>query len=152
MAKKPEIVNRKAAHEYHFTAQLEAGIMLTGSEIKSIRSGHAGLSDAYCNFDKGELFIRNLFIKEYDPATWLNHESRRPRKLLLHRPELRKWERRVKEKGFSIVPYRIYFSERNMVKVEIVLGQGKKSFDKRESIKEKDNKRDLDRIKKIKLS
>jgi SsrA-binding protein len=149
MAKSIEIVNRKAEHEYHFLGKYEAGIMLQGSEIKSIRSGHASLVDAYCIFDNGELYVKNLYIKEYDNATHVNHEPRRNRKLLLHRYELRKLERRVKEKGLTIVPYRIYLSERNMVKLEVVLAQGKKSYDKRESIKEKDTRRDLERMEKF---
>jgi SsrA-binding protein len=151
MATTKEIINRKATFEYHFHSKLEAGIMLQGSEIKSIRSGHVNLSDAYCVFKGSELFIRSLYIKEYDFAGHANHESRRERKLLLRKQELKKLLRRVKEKGFTIVPYRVYFSERNLVKVEIALAQGKKAYDKRESIKEKDNKRDLDRIKKISL-
>lgn len=151
MANTKEIVNRRATHEYHFLATYEAGIMLTGSEIKSIRSGHAGLSDAYCIFNDGELFVKSMYIKEYDNATYNNHESRRDRKLLLHKSELRKLERRVKEKGLTLVPYRIYFSERNMVKLEIALAQGKKSFDKRETIKAKDTKRDLERMTKVRL-
>ncbi len=151
MTNTKEIINRKAKYEYHFHSKYEAGIVLQGSEIKSIRSGHVNLSDAYCLFVEGELFIKSLYIKEYDNAGHFNHESRRDRKLLLRKQELKKLLRRVKEKGFTIVPYRVYFSERNLVKVEIALGQGKKSYDKRESIKEKDNKRDLDRIKKIRL-
>lgn len=144
-----EIVNRKAEYEYHFVAKYEAGIVLQGSEIKSIRSGHVNLSDAYCIFQNGELYVKSMYIKEYDNATYSNHESRRDRKLLLHKSELKKLERRVKEKGLTIIPYRVYFSERNMVKVEVVLGQGKKSFDKRETIKAKDTKRDLERMSKV---
>lgn len=151
MAKKIEIVNRKAEYEYNFLSKHEAGIMLVGSEVKSIRKGQAGLKDAYCLFDKGELYIRSMYIREYDNATFINHESRRTRKLLLRKPELKKLERRVKEKGLTIVPYRIYFSERNIVKVEVALAQGKKSYDKRESIKEKDTKRDLERMRKVKF-
>lgn len=148
MAKPKEIVNRKAAHEYHFNAKFEAGIVLQGSEIKSIRAGQVNLKDAYCLFQDGELFIKSMYIREYDNATHSNHESRRDRKLLLKRQELKKLEKRVKEKGFSIVPYRVYFTDRNFVKVEIALAQGKKAFDKRESIKAKDNQRDLDRMRK----
>ncbi len=125
--------------------------MLQGSEIKSIRNGHVNLSDAYCLFKDNELYIKSMYIKEYDNAGYANHESRRDRKLLLKKQELKKLHRRVKEKGFSIIPYRVYFSERNLVKIEIALAQGKKSYDKRESIKEKDNKRSLDRLKKIRI-
>ena len=151
MANTKEIINRKAKFEYHFHSTYEAGIMLQGSEVKSVRSGHVSLSDAYCLFSGNELFIKSLYIREYDNAGYANHESRRDRKLLLKKQELKKLLRRVKEKGFSIIPYRVYFSDRNFVKVEIALAQGKKSYDKRESIKEKDNKRNLDRLKKIKL-
>ena len=149
--KKVEIVNRKASYDYHFLADFEAGIMLTGTEIKSIRMGEANLKDAYCVFRKGELFVRSLYIAEYKYGTYNNHETRRMRKLLLHRRELKKLERKVKEKGFSIVPYRLYISERGLVKLEIKLAQGKKSYDKRDSIKERESKRDLDRMKKIRL-
>ena len=151
MGNTKEVINRKARFEYQFHSKYEAGIMLQGSEIKSIRSGHVNLSDAYCLFINNELFLKSLYIKEYDNAGYANHESRRDRKLLLRKQELKKLQRRVKEKGFSIVPYKVYFSERNFVKIEIALAQGKKSYDKRENIKEKDNKRDLDRLKKIKL-
>ena len=146
-----EIVNRRASHEYHFLTNFEAGIVLGGPELKSIRNGQAGLTDAYCIFINGELWIKSMYIKEYENATYANRHSRRDRKLLLHKSELRKLEKRVKEKGLSIVPYKVYFSDRNLVKVEIALAQGKKSFDKRESIKEKDTKRDIDRIMKSKL-
>ncbi len=144
-----QFVNRKAKYQYTFLAHFEAGIMLTGTEIKSIRGGHVNLKDAFCNFIKGELFIRNLYIKEYKFGTYFNHESRRPRKLLLKRSELRKLERKVKERGFSIIPYQLYINDKGIAKVEIVLTQGKKSFDKRQSIKEKDQKRDLARMKKL---
>lgn len=145
------IVNRRATFEYHFLDTFEAGIALTGTEVKSLRGGNANINDAFCFFEHNELYIKNMYIKEYAYATYFNHESRRTRKLLLRRTELRKLERRVREKGLTIVPYRLYFSDRGFVKLEIALAQGKKSFDKRESIKEKDHKRDLDRMKKIKL-
>lgn len=151
MANTKEIVNRRASHEYQFLARYEAGIVLSGPEIKSIRAGQAGLTDAYCLFIHNELWVKSLYIKEYDKASYHPHESRRDRKLLLHKSELRKLEKRVKEKGLTIVPYRIYFSDRNMVKLEIALGQGKKAFDKRESIKEKDTKREVERLNKIRL-
>lgn len=146
-----EIVNRKAAHDYHFHSTLEAGIVLTGTEIKSVRKGNVNLRDAYCIFKKGELFVNSMFIGEYKFGNVHNHEPRRQRKLLLKKAELRKWEKRVKEKGYTIVPYKLYISERGIAKVEIALSQGKKSYDKRDSIKERENKRDLDRLNKIKL-
>ena len=149
--KKPaklEIVNKRAEYEYFFTATFEAGIILQGTEIKSIRLGHVNLRDAYCIFKKGELYIRSMYIKEYEFGTYANHEPRRIRKLLLRRSELKKLERRVKERGFTIVPYKLYLSERGLAKVEIALSQGKKSHDKRQTIKERDAKRDLARMKK----
>ncbi|MEL6720559.1 MAG: SsrA-binding protein SmpB [Bacteroidota bacterium] len=146
MAKKPiEIVNRKAAHLYFFNEQIEAGIQLLGTEIKSIRAGHVNLNDAYCYFKKGELFVQSMYIKEYDHGNIFNHEPRRLRKLLLRKRELKKLEKKVKEKGVTIIPYRLYFSERGFVKMEIAIATGKKSADKRNSIKEKDIKRDMDR-------
>ncbi len=145
-----EIVNRRATFEYHFIDTYEAGIMLQGTEIKSIRRGNANLSDAYCVFVKGELFIRSMFIAEYDFGNVFNHDPRRMRKLLLRGGELRKLEKKVKERGFTIVPYRLYLSERGFAKVEIALAQGKKSYDKRDSIKEKDQKRELERLRRVK--
>lgn len=147
--KKLEIVNRKAKYEYHFLQEYEAGIVLTGTEIKSIRAGEVNMSDAYCTFENGELFIRSLYIKEYKFGTHANHEARRTRKLLLRKTELRKLEKKIKEKGFTIIPYRLYLSERGMAKLEVNLAQGKKSYDKRNAIKERENKRDLDRMKKM---
>ena len=143
------IVNRKASFEYNFLDEYEAGILLTGTEIKSIRAGNANLKEAYCSFTKGELFVRNLFIAEYKYGTHHNHETKRIRKLLLKKKELKKLHRKVQEKGLTIVPYKMFISERGFAKLIIKLAQGKKSYDKRESIKERDNKRDLERIKKI---
>ncbi len=146
-----EIVNRRAQYEYHFLDVYEAGIVLQGTEIKAIRKGNANLSDAYCVFQHGDLYVRSMFIAEYEFGTYSNHDPRRMRKLLLRRPELRKLERRVKERGLTIVPYRLYLSDRGLAKLEIALAQGKKTHDKRESIKEKDHKRDLERVKKIRV-
>lgn len=150
MAKKKsiEVVNKRAEYEYHFISNYEAGILLKGTEIKSIRLNQVNLRDAYCLFKKGELFVKSLFIREYEYGNQFNHEARRDRKLLLKKTELRKLEKKVKEKGFTIVPYRLYLNERGIAKLEIALAQGKKSYDKRNSIKQKDQKRDLDRIKK----
>lgn len=149
--KKIEIVNRRAAHEFFLTETYEAGIMLRGTEIKSIRAGRANLTDAFCSFDHGELYVRSLFISEYENGTYANHEPRRTRKLLLRSKELKKLERKVKERGFTIIPYRMYLSERGFIKLEIALAQGKKSYDKRDTIKDKENKRELDRMKKTRL-
>jgi SsrA-binding protein len=148
---KVEIVNRKAAYEYHFVQELEAGIMLTGSEIKSIRAGNANLNDAYCVMEGGALWVRSLFIAEYEFGSDHNHETRRLRKLLLKKPELRKLERRIKEKGFTIVPIKLFINERGYAKLQIALATGKKAYDKRETIKARDDKRELDRLKKIRI-
>lgn len=147
----PELFNRKSRFEYHFVVTYEAGLLLQGTEIKSIRQGNANLNDAYCTFEQGELYIRNMYIAEYENGTYANHEPRRMRKLLLKRVELKKLERRVSEKGMTIVPYRLYFTDRGFVKLEIALAQGKKAYDKRATIKERDNKREMDQLKKIKL-
>ncbi len=141
--------NKKAKFEYHFLAEFEAGIVLTGTEIKSIRAGKTNLSDAYCYFQDGELYVRSIYIGEYDFGTYNNHEPRRTRKLLLKRNELKKLERKAKEKGFSIIPYQIYITDRGIAKILIALGQGKKSYDKRNTIKERDDKRQIDRMKKL---
>lgn len=146
---KIEITNRKASFEYYFVQEYDAGIMLTGSEIKSIRGGNANLSDAYCIFEKGELWVRNMYIAEYEFGTDSNHLTRRNRKLLLRKPELRKLAKGVQEKGSTIVPYKIHLSERGFAKLTIELAKGKKTFDKRETIKARDDKRDLDRLNKI---
>ncbi|MBK8191768.1 MAG: SsrA-binding protein SmpB [Lewinellaceae bacterium] len=143
---KIEIVNRKAAYEYYFVQEFDAGIMLTGSEIKSIRNGNANLNDAYCVFENGELWVRNLYIAEYEYGTDSNHLPRRTRKLLLRRPELRKLERGIREKGSTIIPFKIFISDRGLAKLTIELARGKKMFDKRETIKEREDKRTLDRL------
>ncbi|MCB0662257.1 MAG: SsrA-binding protein SmpB [Saprospiraceae bacterium] len=146
-----EVVNRKAEHQYFFDLTIEAGLKLVGTEIKSIRAGRVNLNDAYCYFKKEELYVRSMYIGEYDFGNQFNHEPRRPRKLLLKRQELKKLEKKVKERGFTIVPYRLYITDRGFAKLEIALARGKKSFDKRETIKQKDQKRELDRMKKIRF-
>lgn len=143
-----EILNRKAVYEYQFLQEFTAGIALTGTEVKSIREGNANLTDAYCVFEHGELWVRNMSISEYKYGTDANHLPRRNRKLLLRRPELRKLERGIKEKGSTIVPFKLFFSERGFAKITICLARGKKSFDKRETIKDRENKRELDRVNK----
>ncbi len=139
------VQNRKARHEYEFLDIYEAGMVLQGTEIKSIREGKVNLRDAYCFFRKGELYVKSLFIAEYAHGNRANHEPRRTRKLLLHRSELRKLEKKVKEKGFTIVPSKLYINDRGLAKLQIALAQGKKVHDKRQSIKEKDIKRDMQR-------
>lgn len=149
MERTKEIIKRKAKFEYHLLQSFEAGMMLKGTEVKSLRKGDANLSDAYCHFVNGELILKSLFIAEYAHGNINNHEPRRDRKLLLKKSELKKIERKTTEKGMSIVPYRIFFSNRGLAKIELYLAQGKKSFDKRTSIKEKDIKRDMERAKKL---
>lgn len=143
-----EIKNRKAKFEYNFLQGFEAGVMLVGTEVKSLRKGDANLTDAYCHFVGNELYIKSLFIGEYDHGNIHNHETRRDRKLLLRKSELQKLQKKTTEKGLTIVPYKIFFSDRGFAKIEIFLAQGKKSYDKRQTIKNRDADRDLDRIKK----
>lgn len=151
LKKNIEIKNKKANFEYHILQSFEAGIVLKGTEVKSVREGKANINEAYCMFDKnGELWIKNMHISEYKLGSYYNHEPKRDRKLLLKKSELKKLHRKVMEKGLTIVPLRLYISERGLVKVEIALAQGKKAFDKRHSIKEKDMKREGSRYQKWK--
>ena len=126
MSKTIEILNRKASHLYFLVQSYEAGIQLTGTEVKSVRSGKANLSDSYCNFDNGQLYAHHIHISEYEQGSIQNHDPKRPRKLLLNRSELKKLERKISEKGMTIVPIKMYFSERGMIKLEISLATGKK--------------------------
>jgi SsrA-binding protein len=142
-----EIKNKKASFEYFLLQKYEAGIILKGTEIKAIRLGAANLTDAFCYIRSGEVFVKNLFISEYSQGSYYNHEARRERKLLLNKGEIKKIERKLSEKGFTLVPLRLYVTERGFAKLEISLAQGKKMYDKRASIKEKDTQRDLDRYK-----
>lgn len=143
-----EIVNKKAKFEYSFSYTLHAGIVLQGTEIKSIRAAKVNMSDAYCLIKNGELFVHNLHISEYKYGTYNNHEPKRIRKLLITKTELKKMHAKVKEQGFSIIPYKLFISERGFAKLEIALAKGKKTYDKRESLKAKDSKRSMDRIRK----
>lgn len=140
-----EISNRKAYYEYFFEDTYIAGIVLSGTEIKSLRSGKASFNDSYCVFHKGELFVKSLHISEYSFGTYTNHEPMQERKLLLTKRELRKWEAKSKEKGYSIIPLKIFISEKGLAKMEIGLGKGKKVYDKRETIKQRENDRDIKR-------
>src|SRR5437868_12735148 len=140
-----ENVNRRATHDYFFEASYVAGMVLTGTEIKSLRAGKASFNDSYCIFHQGELFIKSLHIAEYAYGTLYNHEPTQERKLLLTKRELRRLEAKIKEKGYSIIPLRIFMSESGYFKVEIGLGKGKKHYDKRESIKEREHDRDIKR-------
>ncbi len=140
-----ELNNRSARHEYFIEQKFDAGMVLSGTEVKSIRNGKVSFNDAYCLFDKGELYVRSLHIAEYSHGTHYNHDPIRDRKLLLNKKELRKLEAKIKEKGYTIVPLRIFFNEGGKAKLEIGLGKGKKLHDKRESIKERDVQREIRR-------
>ena len=146
MESKINIKNRKANFEYQFISTFIAGISLLGTEIKSIRNNQANISDAYCVFTKTELYVKNLHISEYTNGGQTNHEPKRERKLLLKKEELNKLFKKVTEKGNAIIPIRLFINTGGKAKLEIALAKGKKIYDKRESIKEKDLKRDIDRI------
>jgi len=139
------IKNRKASYAYQLIDKFTAGMVLLGTEIKSIRNNAANISDAHCIYIDNEMWIKNLHIDEYSNSGFKNHEPKRARKLLLNRIELTKIESKVKEKGMSIIPLRLFSNEKGKIKIEIALAKGKKIFDKRESIKEKDIKRDTQR-------
>ena len=137
--------NKKAYFQYEIVDKYKAGIVLTGTEVKSVRSGRLSLSDSYCLFLSGELWLRSMHIAEYQEGGLNNHVPRHDRKLLLTKRELRKLEAKTKERGFTIIPVLVFLNEKNLVKVEIALVRGKKLFSKKNSIKKKDIKRDMDR-------
>jgi len=142
---RPAIVNRKAEFEYFLLDRFQAGIMLTGTEVKSIRRGKVQMVDAFCTFQGNELYVRNLHISPYEQGNAYNHDPLRPRKLLLNRTELRRLRKNLDEKGSTVIPTKIYFSDRNFAKMEIAFSRGRKSYDKRERIKEREVQRDIDR-------
>ena len=141
------IKNRRASFDYIVTETYTAGIVLTGTEIKSIRQSKASLVDTYCTFINEELWVKNMHVAEYFYGSYNNHTARRDRKLMLERKELRKLKQAVKNPGFTIVPMRLFINEKGLAKLVIALARGKHEYDKRESIKERDDKRELDRIK-----
>ena len=143
------IKNKRASFEYHLLDKYVAGLQLLGTEIKSIREGKANINDSFCSFFEDGLYIRNMHIAEYSFGSFYNHEAKRDRKLLLTKKELKKLKEKGEERGFTIVPLRIFINERGYAKIEIALAQGKKDFDKRETIKERDTKRELDRVMKF---
>ena len=143
-----EIKNKKASFEFEFLEKFTAGIKLAGTEIKSIRLGKANVSDAFCTFSNGELYVKGMHVSEYEWGTNSNHEPKRERKLLLHKKELNKLFRRSQEKGLTIVAYRLWINEKGLAKIDIALAKGKKLFDKREDLKKKDTQRELDRARK----
>jgi SsrA-binding protein len=139
------IQNRSAYHDYFIEDKYDAGIVLAGTEVKSIREGKVSFVDSFCFFDKGELWLRNLHIAEYRFGTANNHMAVHDRKLLLTKRELRKLEAKTKEKGYSIIPLKIFFNEKSLAKVEIGLGKGKKHHDKRDTLRQKDADREMKR-------
>ncbi|MCS7004528.1 MAG: SsrA-binding protein SmpB [Cytophagales bacterium] len=144
--KQVEIHNRKASHEYVFLEKYRAGIVLKGTEVKSIRMGKANLNDAFCLFIGNELFVRNLHITPYEKSSFQNHDEKADRKLLLTKKELRKLHNKLKDIGLTIIPIRLYINERGFVKLDIVLAKGKKMYDKREDIKKRDIEREMKRL------
>lgn len=140
-----DIRNRSAYHEYFIEDKYTAGMVLAGTEVKSLRAGKASFNDSYCVFIKGELWIRSLHIAEYSHGTSSNHDPVQERKLLLQKRELRKLEARIKEKGYTIVPLRIYFSEKGLAKLDLGLGKGKHLYDKRETLRQRDTEREMKR-------
>ena len=141
-----EIKNRRASFDYEFLETYQAGLVLTGTEIKSIRAGKDSLVDAFCYFNNGELYVKNMHVADYWWGSWGKHDPRRDRKLLLTRKELNKLQRAVKEKGLTIVAVKLYINEKGYAKLLIALARGKKEYDKRASIKEKDLRREMERL------
>jgi len=139
------VVNRKASFEYTLEVKYEAGIVLSGTEIKSVRNSQANLDDAYCTFYNNELWVKGMHIAEYKEGSYNNHLAKRDRKLLLKKTELKKLFSKVKEKGYSIIPIRLYLSEKGLAKLEIALARGKKLYDKRQDLKKKEADREMDR-------
>tara|TARA_R110001592_G_scaffold124890_1_gene334079 strand:- start:676 stop:1137 length:462 start_codon:yes stop_codon:yes gene_type:complete len=143
------IKNKKAHFEYELMDKFTAGIVLAGTEIKAIREGRASITESFCEFnDRDELFVINMQIDEYSHASHFNHKPKAERKLLLQKRELKKLSKEVKTSGLTIVPLRVFLNERGFAKMQIALAKGKKLYDKRDTIKDRDNKRDLARVKK----
>ncbi|HHE37270.1 MAG TPA: SsrA-binding protein SmpB [Candidatus Cloacimonetes bacterium] len=143
--------NRKASHNYYFVEELETGIVLKGTEIKSIRSGRLNFKDSYAYFENDEIWLYNLHISQYEQGSFNNHDPDRKRKLLLHRKEIRKLMKKVEEKGFTLIPKEIYINEKGFVKVNLAVARGKRQYDKRETIQKKDEMRDMERKMKLNL-
>jgi len=138
--------NRKARHDYFIEDSFEAGIMLHGSEVKSIRAGNVNIIDSFAEQKSGEVYMMGAYIAEYKGATHFQHHTRRPRKLLMHRAEIQKLFGKLKVKGYTLIPLSVYINERNLIKIEIGLAKGKKQHDKREALKERDWQRQKDRV------
>ena len=140
-----QIRNKRATFDYEIEDKLVAGMQLTGTEIKSLRQGRASLVDSFCFYLRNELWLKGFNISEYFYGTYNNHQPQRDRKLLLKKKELAKWERKIKDTGYTIVPLRVFINQKGWAKIEIGLARGKKTYDKRQSLKEKDAKRDIDK-------
>ncbi|MCG2613639.1 SsrA-binding protein SmpB [Terrimonas sp. NA20] len=140
-----EMKNRSAYHEFFIDVKYEAGMVLLGTEVKSIRGGRVSFNDSYCLIHKGEIWVKSLHIAEYSHGNLNNHDPLRDRKLLLQKKEIKKIETKLKEKGYTLIPLRLFFNDKNMVKIEIGLAKGKKLHDKRETIKQKDVEREMKR-------
>ena len=140
------IKNRRASFDYEIIETFDAGIVLTGTEIKSIRQGKAGLTDTYCLVINGELWVKNMYIAEYSQGSYNNHLTHRDRKLLLNKKEIQKIAKAAEQPGFSIVPRRVFLNDRGFAKMVIAIARGKKLFDKRQSIKEREDKRAMERM------
>lgn len=145
-ASRVNIKNRRAEHDYFIVDKFTAGIVLTGTEIKSIRAGKAGLADTFCFILDGEIWVKNMYVAEYAFGSWGRHELRRDRKLLLNKKEIRNLQNDTKSPGYTIVPLRLFIDENGRAKLEIALCRGKKQYDKRETLKEKDDRREVERI------
>ena len=141
-----EIKNRSAYHEFFIDTKYEAGMVLLGTEVKSLREGKASFNDSYCLIHKGEIWLKSMHIAEYAHGTVNNHDPSRDRKLLLQKREINRITAKLKEKGYTLVPLRIWFNEKNLAKIEIGLGKGKKLHDKRETLKQKDAEREMKRF------
>lgn len=140
-----EVRNKRAFYEYQVLEKVEAGIALRGTEVKSIRDGNMSLAESYARLDGTEIMLVNCHIPEYKAGSWTNHDPRRKRKLLLHKREIRKLRMRIEEKGLTVVPLRVYFNNRGFAKVELGVGRGKKLYDKRQTMKRRDQERDIQR-------
>lgn len=145
------IKNKRASFDYEFIDTFTAGIVLTGTEIKSIRTGKASLVDTYCYINNGEMWVKNMYVALYMEGSYNNHVERRERKLLLNKKEIRNLQDDTKAPGFTIVPVRLFINEKGLAKLVIALAQGKKEYDKRQTLKEKEDRREMDRAKKVRL-
>jgi len=144
----PVILNRKALHDYAILERYVGGLMLTGPEVKSLRAGAAQLQDAFCAFREGELYLLNMYIAPYERAGYVGQDPRRPRKVLLTRAELERLRGRLTQKGLTLIPLKLFFSERGWAKVELGLAEGRRKYDKRQALREREERREMERLQK----